>query len=346
MDTSPIDTTIFSVIFCAVCLFLGCKEKYKNEQIALLDIKGQKKVLLHKSKNSNREHNYVWLEGEDGIARDINSLIIVNDTSSSNGAYITEPNGKVVVPINIEVQGKYHLYGRFFAQDYNNDSFTMAFFDNAGNEIFGGVWNNINSDNQKVWAWDICRIGVEKEQEIISLDLETGKYTLEIYPRDANEIKIVRFLLTMDSKWSEQQLKNKSNVFVEAEVGPFTAPFSNFIEPEASENTAIAMQAANATYDFTISKPGTYQILGYTYGKDAQSDSMFIIIDNAPMEVWHFSSDKIWNNWKWSGYEEGHYFDEGVHKIQLVQRETEAKLDAILLTDDMDLVSELMGIQQ
>ncbi len=287
----------------------------------------------------------ITLEAESGWDPRKVSLQRITDPGAAGQAYITQPRGQPSWEFEVEQAGAYRLFGRFFAQDWNNDSFSVKFTDAAGETVTAGPWNNINTTAHNSWAWDVLKLGIDATDEVATMEFTPGRYTFAIAPRDANEIKKDMFVLTTDPSFDgENRQTGHTYISFEAESGSIAPPFAIFEKESAYGDHYVAMHSANATYPFTIDDPGEYRILGYVYGPDHQSDSMFVILNDQPMEAWHFAEDKGWGKWKWVGLalggESTFALSAGEHELVIIQREPGARIDQIVITNDLALEPE------
>jgi hypothetical protein len=97
-----------------------------------------------------------------------------------------------------------------------------------------------------------------------------------------------------------------------------------------------------ALYSVYIIKPGVYVLWGRTKAQNRQDDSFFIQVDNGANNMWKIESG---NKWHWDqvrhqkGKEPAKFFlEEGLHTIKVKVREDGAKLDKLLLTNNVNFV--------
>ncbi len=306
---------------------------------------GDMNTLAGKALENRKEDKiYIWMEVEDGVDTSRNALEIIDDPEASGGKYVKEPDGYVRVSFEVTEPGAYRLYGRFFSIDFDNDSFALRFVDSAGQELANDAWNNINVESHLKWDWDVLKLGVESTDEIAEFELQPGTYSFEITPRDANEIKMDRFVLTTDWNFDgAKQAEGFAYIDIELETGEVLPPFSVFESDTASQGRYAAMQSSNAIYRVEVKEAGEYRIWGYVHGANHHSDSIFLHINDMPiMKAWAFAEDEAWGIWKWSAFSvdgsDVFPFHEGENVISLIQRETDSSIDAILVTNDLDFV--------
>ncbi len=285
---------------------------------------------------------YFWREAEAGVRPENVALKIAQDGAAFGDQYIFEPDGSASWRFEIPKTSVYRLYGRFLAQGYNDDAFFIRISDSSGKELLRETWNNINAQSQNEWEWDILKVGIESTDEVFEIELSAGEYVFEILPRDADRIKIDRFIWFDDPDFSPGNAKNRKRNYVEfeAESGEIRSPYSVSNGENASGGKYVSMIPADATYTFQVDQPGQYRIWGYLYGEDHHSDSMFVMLNDIPINSWSFALDKRWGEWKWTPYSrEGSdtfFFEKGPQVLRLAQRETGSRLDAILITDDLE----------
>jgi hypothetical protein len=99
---------------------------------------------------------------------------------------------------------------------------------------------------------------------------------------------------------------------------------------------------AMALYSVYITQPGEYVLWGRVRALDGRADSFFVQIDNGANNVWNF---KPGDTWHWSQVKNQKRempvkfsLAEGLHTIKVKVREDGAKLDKLLLTNNVKFV--------
>ncbi|MBU0481692.1 MAG: right-handed parallel beta-helix repeat-containing protein [Proteobacteria bacterium] len=90
-----------------------------------------------------------------------------------------------------------------------------------------------------------------------------------------------------------------------AEAGTFTPPTMEIATapeiPGGSYITPTVSNSGSAVYDFNITRPGTYKIVGEVYSANAASDSFRVKIDDAPEDIWDLNPEgnsALYNVWR------------------------------------------------
>ncbi len=288
------------------------------------------------------ENAYIWLEAEAPESIATHSFHILNSESAFGGKLIEKPEGTASWTFDLPADDNYKFIGRVYAKNGNADSWQFSLSNDNGNKMIRDVWNNINVDKRLSWEWDEMTTG-RTNNETFWPYLESGTYTLAFHARDADDCMIDKLIITNDSLYDSGDLErstDKTYLDIEAETGQIEAPFKS-----GSDNASIEyvwVEKANAIYPFKIEKSGKYMVWGYVYGENGHSDSVFGIVDDQPQKIWAFGGEEEWGKWNWvlftDNSNEGgfHGFGEGIHQLVIHQREGGAKIDAILVTDDIE----------
>ncbi|MBT7300892.1 MAG: hypothetical protein HN849_15335 [Victivallales bacterium] len=93
-----------------------------------------------------------------------------------------------------------------------------------------------------------------------------------------------------------------------------------------------------ATYTFHLERDGEYVIWGRACGPDGHSDSFFVSLDDGPRALWDVDSREY--RWSRASDREGsvptlHQLAAGRHTITVSRREPGARLDGLIVTDDL-----------
>jgi hypothetical protein len=97
-----------------------------------------------------------------------------------------------------------------------------------------------------------------------------------------------------------------------------------------------------AVYALSIIEPGTYVLWGKVHARDGADNSFFVQMDGGVNNLWEFEPSATWH---WDAVNNRGKADpvkfiltEGIHTITLKVREDGAKLDSMLLTNDLSFV--------
>jgi len=133
-------------------------------------------------------------------------------------------------------------------------------------------------------------------------------------------------------------------VYLEGESGVISGPMAIGTDSEASADqyitsTGSVPKSGHAEYYFDILEEGTYVIWGRCYAQDGFSDSFFMVMDqSADTLEWHFQGS--YGTWVWQkvahnkGPAKEFYLTAGSHQISLISRETDARIDKLILSKD------------
>jgi hypothetical protein len=144
-------------------------------------------------------------------------------------------------------------------------------------------------------------------------------------------------------------------IVAEAESGALVKPMAKHSDPNASNGVYVSTSTANAgSVAFTVNIPsdGTYVIWGRVYAATDTTDSFFVSIDGSSKDIYDAAEGKWAAKWQWTvvnGRGGGapasisprmFYLTAGTHKIQFDGRETDTRLDQILITNDLTYVPQ------
>jgi hypothetical protein len=91
-----------------------------------------------------------------------------------------------------------------------------------------------------------------------------------------------------------------------------------------------------ATYTFNIATAGNHKIWARTLATSGSTDSFCFQLDGQPIDQWAVPTNA---NWQWNVVEDNTYtLSAGNHTIKFRYRETNTKLDKVLITSDLNFV--------
>jgi hypothetical protein len=161
---------------------------------------------------------------------------------------------------------------------------------------------------------------------------------------------LIKFTVTQGGGTLDKQQTNDGNIRLEAESGVIAAPMTALNDPQASGGKFILVPlgtpegaAGSATYSFEIKSPGNYVIWGRKIAATGDEDSFFIIVDGGREITWHLDQSEVW---AWDRVSDGATGPDpavftlaaGTHTLVVKQRETNVKLDKILITSNLSYV--------
>jgi hypothetical protein len=143
-------------------------------------------------------------------------------------------------------------------------------------------------------------------------------------------------------------------IVAEAESFSLLAPMLVGIDTEASNAQYISVASGssdtsctngNATgwaiYTFNIATAGNHKIWARTLATSGSTDSFCFQLDGQPIEQWSVPTNAAW---QWSVVKDNTYnLSAGTHTIKFRYRETNTKLDKVLITNNLNFVPTGMG---
>ena len=144
------------------------------------------------------------------------------------------------------------------------------------------------------------------------------------------------------------------NMYLEAENGTLAAPLqlsaiagaSNGlawqVTPGTSSNGAVPANG-HATYPFTVTTAGNYKVWGRVNGPNTSDDSFWVRVDSGTWAQWNDLANG--GTWSWNDTHDTptggasilYNLTAGNHTLELAYREDGAKIDRLLITNDLAL---------
>jgi hypothetical protein len=124
-----------------------------------------------------------------------------------------------------------------------------------------------------------------------------------------------------------------------ASNGAFISASSGAVDPSCASPSSGGVASKN----FTISTAGTYRIWARTLAINGGQDSMCVSLDGAPGVNWTIPVDA---NWRWNvvGNLNQTQLSAGVHTLTFRSRELNAKIDRVIITNDLNYVPTGLGV--
>lgn len=137
---------------------------------------------------------------------------------------------------------------------------------------------------------------------------------------------------------------------LEAEAAALVAPMVALRDEDASGGKYIASESDNegmALYDFSVPTAGQYIIWARIYGPSASADSIFVLVDSGPQDVFDMA-EEAHEVWRWkqvNGRGSGgpltlnpriFPLTAGQHRLILRCREPNARVDRLVITNDLN----------
>ncbi|NOY60606.1 MAG: T9SS type A sorting domain-containing protein [Calditrichaeota bacterium] len=168
---------------------------------------------------------------------------------------------------------------------------------------------------------------------------------LVVLIKDADQIPIIDETVTFSVVTGEATLSPVDKIGFEAESGTLTPNMQIGNDSNASGNLYIYAPTGEpyqgkAEYTFNVQQPGNYIIWTRIYAPSGQEDSFFFVVDDSPDTVL-FDLMNPYNVWRWKKLEDRNKgifqtsLSEGTHKISVIKRENNARLDKMIITSDL-----------
>ncbi|MDW7679638.1 MAG: PKD domain-containing protein, partial [bacterium] len=153
------------------------------------------------------------------------------------------------------------------------------------------------------------------------------------------------FAFPKDSGWQQ----DSGNLHVEADSGQLDGNF--YVAPDSSASSGYYIfgnqglsRDGSVSCTFEIEQPGDYYVWGRCMAfSDAEDSFFFIMGDDGDTLTWHL--DSIYGLWMWQRV--SHQFqpqvfslDVGQHMIKVIKRDLNARLDKLILTQNIDFIPQ------
>jgi hypothetical protein len=188
-----------------------------------------------------------------------------------------------------------------------------------------------------------------------SKTIANGSHALTAIARDAAGNKKTSSAVSMNVSNAAQPPAPPTGVRIvlEAESAALVTPMRKRSDNGASNGLYVSTNTANlgqANFNVTIPSDGTYVIWGRVVGASDSSDSFFVSVDWTNKDIYDIAEGKWSGSWQWSvvnGRGGGapasisprmFYLTAGQHTITFEGREAGARLDQILITNDLTYV--------
>jgi len=199
---------------------------------------------------------------------------------------------------------------------------------------------------------------------ITNIVIATGPGNLSWYlgrPQATNDFHGLGAFVGMQEQMVKAPPRTAYN-WIEAESGTRTAPMQTGVDPLASGGTFIQVAPGNnstgavpagghVTYSFNVGENGAYRVWGRVIAPDTSHDSFWLRVDGSSTWVqWNDNTNNT-SAWRWVIVHDTLNADTnqlwpltiGTHALELAYREEGAKLDKLLITDDLGFVPTGLG---
>lgn len=314
------------------------------------------------------ERPFIRLEAERGVLRppmavreDLDALgaryIAVPDDDRGRGAEAGE--GSATYSFQVDRPGEYVVWGRVMSDD---DVGTVYVSVDGGAET---RWRIEEADGDEIedWRWLLMGRANRRAERIVPTRyvLDGGRHLLRLRGRD-DEARIDELLVTDDPWYVPEDDDVRADgaaayLWIEAERASLTGPMRGDVDPRASDGGFIRVRPGSAAADrgeaafhFDVRRPGTYLVWGRVRAPGRDANSFFVSLDGRPETVWDLRTRRrrrrSGGDWTWDPVNvrevDGRRVDplvldlaSGRHTLRLRNRETDARLDGILITDDV-----------
>ena len=236
---------------------------------------------------------------------------------------------------------------------------TVAISAPTGGTLSGTVAVSANAaDNVGVagvqFKLDGQNLGAEKTGAPYSISWDTttianGTHAITAVARDAAGNTTTSSAVSVSVGNAPAPPKNV-RIVLEAEAGTIVKPMAKHSDPNASNGVYVSTSTANSgsvSWAVTIPSDGTYVVWGRVYGANDTSDSFFVSVDGASQDIYDIAEGRWAAAWQWTvvnGRGGGapasisprlFYLTAGKHTFKFDGREAGARLDQILITNDL-----------
>ena len=316
--------------------------------------------------NSDVAHQYVWIEpelgaveapmerGADGTASD--SMFIWTPESNGN------PDGKGSVTLSFEVEeaDTYVVWGRVLAPTPADNSFFISI--DGNDEMLWDIEGPDRNSTAQAWWWDYVRDRAKTEvqgTDSLLFYLEPGMHTLSVRSREAGT-RLDRVLVTNDKSFVPEGWGTAPDelqpiyLWMEAEDAEIHPPLvksqadgasnKGYIEV-AGERQSLSTPPPDGHARFYVSVPvdGTYLLWARVLAP-SEGDSFWLRVDGKRWIRWNGIRQS--QGWHWEEVHDNSYdnrvlsveLQAGSHMLEIAYRESNTKLDGLLLTNDFNYV--------
>lgn len=303
-------------------------------------------------------HEHLWIEAEQTSLPP--GFRAENDDEASGRTYLTitdraddldRPSHADPATYSFETSsaGRHLIWARVRVRSNDHDSFWIRVDSTRWIR-----WNGIKEGDQ--WHWVQVRDADHGGRPVV-FDLSEGSHQLMLARRE-DDVAIDQLLITTDWNYQPREtamlpssLPSTHQVWLEAEEGWLQNPLRVANAPGASSWQYIEAppnemdgssppDVGHATYSFTVPHGGTYWLWGRVIAETGNSNSFWVRMNDDRWIRWNKiqSSDQ----WNWDevhdddGDNEPVHFElaQGTHQLTIAYRESNTKLDRLLLTSN------------
>lgn len=312
---------------------------------------------FHVGSSSHDRHEHHWIEAESAARPP--AFERKEDEEASQGTYVKvidrardidrEPEtDPAVYSFETSRAGRHVVWARVRVHSNRHDSFWIRVDSTEWIR-----WNGIEEGNR--WHWVQVR-DADRDGRPVAFDLAEGEHELMLAQRE-DGIAIDRLLVTTDWNYQPRDtgtpspLDSDHRICLEAEEGEIEAPLRIANTPDASNWQHLEAQpgassrssppeAGHATYTFAVPHDGTYRLWGRVIAETNDDDSFWVRMDDGRWIRWNGIEQG--DQWRWDEVHDAERDKEpvrfelskGTHQLTIAYRESDAKLDRLLLTSN------------
>ncbi|MFC4777656.1 DUF4962 domain-containing protein [Paenibacillus sp. GCM10023252] len=278
-----------------------------------------------------------WLEAEDGELA--SPMQAYSEAGAAGGKYVMVPSNGTTLSapspldpphanysLTLPGNTNYHIWARVQLPDTGAHSFYMA-FDSGNYEYMGGP-------EAAGWQWVKIKSNVK---------LVEGEHQLKIRYRQSR-VKIDKLMFTTDAAYSPSGLGTEQH-WLQAEDGVLASPMQiytddvvatkgKYISVKSASNwapTPVDNAAPDARYQFNATGGVNYSVWARVKAPSDDADSFYYNMDGGSYAT---SYPAYGTEWIWHKVMTVNNLVSGSHTINLKYRNTNLKLDSILITSD------------
>jgi len=302
----------------------------------------------------------------------------VNDAAASGGQYVTvaagnnsqanpPATGLLSIPFSVPSAGTFKVWGRVSVASDGDDSFWVR--------VDSGAWTNWNSiPVGTAYHWDDVH-NAASGNAVMTYALAAGSHTLTFGYRE-DGARLDRVLITNDAAFvptgsgpggptptptvTPTPTPGPTYLYPQAESAALSAPMGTVTDAAASGGQAVMVAAGNnsqaaapatghAVLTFNVTDAGTYKVWGLVSVATNGDDSFWVRVDSG-----------AWTNWNNISIATAYHWDDvhdasagnavmtyslaaGAHTLTFAYREDGARLDRVLITNDLAFTPSGMG---
>ena len=305
---------------------------------------------------------YRWMEVEQAALT--GSIETEQDEHASGGRFIvfeqgrgSEPSGSATFAFEVDVPGRYVVWGRVLAPDGAANSFYVSL--DGGEEVIWDAPRRLGSLAGR-WGWIPLNARDYNGRRVdpLLLDLQPGHHVLRLRTREPG-VALDGILVTNDvgvtprGVWPTTLPVRPVAVWAEAESALLDAPFLIRSDTEASGGFYVQVENGDARFaqpregsrgsallTFTVPEAGIYNLWARTRAHHGSENSFWVRVNGHAWIRWNdFPVDGAWG-WSMVHDEDRHsevaqfHLRPGDNTLEFAAREGGARIDRVMITND------------